>query len=113
MCLTIAHETKTDGGVCRSRSFVIKRVDQEAPLVIATSLTPEAPADLTPAGLAASAVNPRDCSCDAADDWCCGGSVTTHSVAFTVDGGDPVNVAPGLANFKQLSPRTGWYLRRL
>ena len=134
MCLTIAHETKTDLGVCRSRSFVIKRVDQEAPLVIATAITPEAPGGLTPAGLAASAVNPRDCSCDAADAWCCGGSVTTHSIAFTVDGGDPVTVAPGLANFKQLSfagftyeavvtqaytpcdsdsPRTGWYLRRL
>ncbi|MEZ4383565.1 MAG: hypothetical protein R3A79_19700 [Nannocystaceae bacterium] len=134
MCLTIDHETKTDAGACRSRGFVIARVDQEAPLVIGTAITPESPSAVEAAGLSASAVDERSCSCDAADDWCCGGSVQTHSVEFVVDGGDTVTVAPGLANFKQIAfanftyeavvtqaytpcdsdaPRTGWYLRRL
>ncbi len=132
-CLKIAHETKDDGGVCRSRSFVIWQIGATAPLIVATALTPEPPPALTPATLESAAVSPRECACASSGDWCCGDAVTQHNIQFTADGGDPLTVAPGLANFKMLAYagadyeavvtqayeeceggelRTGWYLRK-
>jgi hypothetical protein len=132
-CLKIAHETKTVDSLCRSRSFVIWQIGETAPLIVATSLTPEPPPALTPATLESAAVSPRECSCSSSGDWCCGDAVTQHNIQFIADGGDPVSVSPGLANFKMLSFAganyeavvtqayeqcdggellTGWYLRK-
>jgi len=132
-CLKIAHETTTVGDVCRSRSFVIWQIGETAPLIVATSLTPEPPPTLTPATLESAAVSPRECTCSSSGDWCCDGALTQHNIQFTADGGDPLTVSPGLANFKMLSYAgasyeavvtqayeqcdggellTGWYLRK-
>jgi len=131
-CLKIAHETKSVGDICRSRSFVIWKISETAPLIVATALSPEPPPALTPATLESAAVSPRECSCSSSDDWCCGDAVIQHNIQFIVDGGEPVTVSPGLADFKMLSYAgasyeavvtqayeqcdgglvTGWYLRK-
>jgi len=131
-CLLISHETKMDEAICRSRSFVISRIGESSPIIVATALTPEVPSSLTPATLTATAVSPQECSCSAS--WCCDDTLVVHGIEFTADGGDPVTIRPGFGNFKQLeyagssyeavvtqayeecdggALRTGWYLRRL
>ncbi|MCA9636688.1 MAG: hypothetical protein KC420_11730 [Myxococcales bacterium] len=135
-CLRIAHETRDVAGVCRTRGSVIWRLDQPtSPLVVMTALTPEPPATLDPATLTTKAVGARACTCDAGDAWCCDGEITGYAIEFTVEGEAPVQVEPGLANFKNLSYAgakyeavvtqayeaagcgvgltTGWYLRRI
>ncbi|HFE45326.1 MAG TPA: hypothetical protein ENJ18_07495 [Nannocystis exedens] len=133
-CLRISHETKSVNDVCRSRSFVIWRVGQTAPLIVATTMTPEPPPTLTPATLATELLSARECSCSTGASWCCGDSLTIHNIRFSVEGGDSQSVSPGLANFKQIKYadstyeavvtqafkncesgdlETGWYLRRL
>lgn len=133
-CLRVSHETKSVNDVCRSRSFVIWLIDQAAPLIIATTISPEPPPTLTPPTLTTEVLSARECSCSTGASWCCGDSLTVHSIKFSVDGGDSQSVSPGLANFKQIKYadfvyetvvtqafedcdsgeiETGWYLRRL
>ena len=105
------------------------------PIFVVTGVTPEPPAALDPATLSVSMLPLRSCGCDAADSWCCMGSVDEHSLEFTVDGEAPVVVDPGFVNFENLSYAgakyevvvteaheaaacgfglsTGWYMRRL
>ena len=133
-CLRVSHETINVNDVCSSRSFVIWLIDQAAPLIIATTISPEPPPTLTPATLTTELLSARECSCSTGASWCCGDSLTVHSIKFSVDGGDSQSVSPGLANFKQIKYadfvyeavvtqafedcdsgeiKTGWYLRRL
>ncbi len=133
-CLRISHETKSVNNICRSRSFVIWRIGQTAPLVVATTMTPEPPPTLTPATLSTEVLSARECSCSTGASWCCGDSLTIHNIKFSVEGGESQSISPGLANFKQIKYadstyeaivtqafencesgdlETGWYLRRL
>ncbi len=135
-CLEMTHETVDVGGVCRTRGLVMWRVTPAGPpIFVVTGVTPEPPAALDPATLSVSMLPLRSCGCDAADSWCCMGSVDEHSLEFTVDGEAPVVVDPGFVNFENLSYAgakyevvvteaheaaacgfglsTGWYMRRL